>query len=318
MSSRAGDSRPSARVGVLRRKGKFLVVEPLFEPGPQIVVSRDRKADVGDLVLVAAGASNRQGSRRAVISRRLGRPDVARDVITALMLHRGLRLGFDPAVDHDAREAAQAPLEVGGRRDLRELPTFTIDPASARDFDDAICAQPLDDGSWRVWVHIADVAAYVTPRSSIDREAYRRGTSVYVPGAVEPMLPGRLSNDVCSLVEGADRLVVTVEMVVAEGQRVRSSSMYRSVIRSVQRLDYERVDRIFAGAERANEPWARRYRRPGPPPRCSASAMTATGRWCLTRPSRSSASTAQGTSRFDAGRPDRVTPPDRAADDRRQ
>ena len=74
------------------------------------------------------------------------------------------------------------------------------------------------DGSWRVWVHIADVSAYVAPRSSVDREAYRRATSVYVPGAVEPMLPGTLSNDVCSLVQGQDRLTVTVEMtVVADG-----------------------------------------------------------------------------------------------------
>lgn len=255
MSPDAGGWRPVARVAVLRRKGKFLVAEPFFEPGPQIAVSRDRKADVGDLVVVSAGAGGRHGSRRVVISRRLGRPDVARDVIEALMLHRGLRRSFDPAVDHDARAAAEASLGLDGRRDLRDLPAFTIDPASARDFDDAICAETLDDGSWRIWVHIADVSAYVAPRSSIDREAYRRGTSVYVPGAVEPMLPGRLSNDVCSLVEGADRLTVTVEMVVSPGRRVRSSSMYRSVIRSVQRLDYDRVDRIFAGSERASEPW---------------------------------------------------------------
>jgi ribonuclease R len=257
VSPTAGDSRPAPRVAVLRRKGKFLVAEPFFEPGPQIVVSRDHKADIGDLVVVTAGSANRRGSRRAVVLRRLGRPDVASDVIEALMLHRGLRRSFDPAVEHDARDAVEAPLDVGTRRDLRELPTFTIDPASARDFDDAICAEELRDGSWRVWVHIADVAAYVAPRSSIDREAYRRGTSVYVPGAVEPMLPRRLSNDVCSLVEGADRLTVTVEMVISPGQRVRSSSMYRSVIRSVQRLDYDRVDRIFAGTERADDRWGR-------------------------------------------------------------
>ena len=193
-----------------------------------------------------------------MISRRLGRPDVARDVIGALMLDRGLRRSFDRAVEHDARQATESgpgsePARAG-RRDLRELATFTIDPASARDFDDAISAEDLPDGGWRVFVHIADVSAYVTPRSSIDREAYRRGTSVYVPGAVEPMLPGQLSNNVCSLVAGQDRLTVTVEMEVAEGSRVRRSSMYRSVIRSVARLDYDGVDRIFAGTERASEP----------------------------------------------------------------
>ena len=101
-----------------------------------------------------------------------------------------------------------------------------------------------------MWVHIADVSAFVAPRSLVDREAYRRGTSVYVPGAVEPMLPEELSNGACSLVPGQDRLAVTVEMelVGARGQR---AAFIRSLIRSDERLDYEQVDRIFAGAERA-------------------------------------------------------------------
>ncbi|HEY5187934.1 MAG TPA: RNB domain-containing ribonuclease, partial [Solirubrobacteraceae bacterium] len=195
MSASERDPRPPARVAVLRRRGKFLVAEPFFGPGRQLVVSRDRKADEGDLILLAPSrAPNRRGSGRAAIGRRLGRPDVARDVIGALMLDRGLARGFDPAVEHDAREAAGTPLDLAGRRDLRGLATFTIDPVTARDFDDAISAQVLADGSFTVWVHIADVSAYVAPRGAIDREAYRRATSVYVPGAVEPMLPGRLSN----------------------------------------------------------------------------------------------------------------------------
>ena len=207
MSSSDRAAEPSARVAVLARQGKFLVAEPFFAPGPRLVVSRDRKADVGDLVTVSTPArSNGKGSKRAVIARRLGRPDIARDVIGALMLDRGLRRGFDPAVEHEARDAAADRESDTGRRDLRELATFTIDPVSAQDFDDAISAERLPDGSWRVWVHIADVAAYVKPRSLIDREGYRRGTSVYVPGAVEPMLPRILSNDVCSLVPGEERL----------------------------------------------------------------------------------------------------------------
>ncbi|HET9104453.1 MAG TPA: RNB domain-containing ribonuclease [Solirubrobacteraceae bacterium] len=259
MSVAGRDERPAARVAVLRRKGKFLVAEPFFSPGPQMVVSRDHKADVGDLVTVQAGrTANRRGTSRMVIGRRLGRPDVARDVIGALMLDRGLERRFDPAVDNAAREAAARPSDLGGRRDLRELPTFTIDPVTARDYDDAISAQALPGGGFRVWVHIADVAAYVEPRGAIDREAYRRSTSVYVPGAVEPMLPGRLSNDVCSLVEGEDRLTVTVEMEIPAGgsRSARGASLYRSVIRSAARLDYDRVDRIFAGTERAADPWA--------------------------------------------------------------
>src|SRR5205085_6979135 len=85
-------------------------------------------------------------------------------------------------------------------------------PASARDFDDAISAVPEGDDRWRIWVHIADVSAYVPPGSLVDREAYRRGCSAYVPGTVEPMLPTALSNHACSLAPGQDRLAVTVEL----------------------------------------------------------------------------------------------------------
>ncbi|MEO6857389.1 MAG: RNB domain-containing ribonuclease [Solirubrobacteraceae bacterium] len=244
---------------MLRRKGKFLVAEPFFEPGTQIVVSRDRKAEVGDLIVVSAGGAGRRGSRRAVITRRLGRPDVARDVIRAFMLAQGLNGQFDPAVENEARRVSEASAtaqgESSGRRDLRDLATFTIDPATARDYDDAISASARPEGGWQVWVHIADVSAFITPRSALDREAYQRATSVYVPGAVEPMLPCSLSNGVCSLVSGEDRLTVTVEMKIAPGGRVRSTSMYRSVIRSDERLDYDRVDRIFAGSEAARSPW---------------------------------------------------------------
>ena len=109
--------------------------------------------------------------------RRIGRPDTGRDVLEALMLDRGLRR-FDP---WSSARRATAPPDVP-RRDLRALPTFTIDPPTARDFDDAISAEALDDGLVRVWVHIADVAAHVRPGSHVDREAFKRGTSVYVPG----------------------------------------------------------------------------------------------------------------------------------------
>ncbi len=171
------------------------------------------------------------------------------------MLDRGLARGFETPVSRAASEASAAEVAVrDGRRDLRELPTFTIDPTTAKDFDDAISCKPADGGGWMVWVHIADVGAYVTARSAIDREAYRRGTSVYVPGAVEPMLPQELSNGACSLVPFQDRLAVTVEMLI-RGSDVVSAAFYRSAIRSDQRLTYEQVDRIFAGSERAQAEW---------------------------------------------------------------
>jgi ribonuclease R len=256
-------------VAVVERRGKFLVAEPFFGRGPRLVLGRDQRASVGDLVVVRAGAGARDGGRpgRATVVRRIGKPDCARDVIEALMVDRGLRRSFDPAVEHEAREVAAAPVSVSGsasgsasggsgaRRDLRSLVTFTIDPVSARDFDDAISAEIIREGKWRIWVHIADVSAYVRPGSLVDREAYRRGTSVYVPGAVEPMLPEALSNKACSLVPGEDRLAVTVEMTL-HGADVERVSFYRSVIRSNERLDYDRVDRIFSGAEPALDPWA--------------------------------------------------------------
>jgi ribonuclease R len=245
-------------VAELRRTGKFLVAEPFFGPGPRMAVSRDTRYAVGDLVLLRPAPPSRRGRAggRAQVARRIGRPDNARDVIEALLLDRGASRRFDPAVEREARQSAERPIETGGRRDLRELTTFTIDPVSARDFDDAISAEVSGDDRWRVSVHISDVSAHVPPRSLVDREAYRRATSVYVPGTVEPMLPRELSNDACSLVPGQDRLAVTVEMTIG-ARGVERAAFHRSVIRSDERLDYDRVDRIFAGAERAEEPWAK-------------------------------------------------------------
>jgi ribonuclease R len=251
-------------VGVLAKRGRFVVCEPFFAPrrgggGGQFVVDPGRNGRPGQLVLVRAGGRVKGHPKVVKV---IGRPDVARDVLEALMLDRGLRRSFPPGVERAATEAVERVEDrdpgADGRRDLRDLPTFTIDPTTARDFDDAISAEALDgpDGErWRIWVHIADVSAFVRPGSPIDREAYRRGTSVYVPGLVEPMLPEVLSNGACSLVPGQERLAVTVEMEL-RGAEVRRSAFYRSRIRSDARLDYDRVDRLFAGEEQPEEPWA--------------------------------------------------------------
>jgi ribonuclease R len=217
-------------------------------------------ARIGDLVLVQA--AGRRGDHKARIVRLIGRPEVARDAIEALMLDRGLARTFADEVEREAQRARaqggeRAASEVAERRrrDLRGLSTFTIDPASAQDFDDALSAERLPGGSVRVRVHIADVSRYVPEGSLIDRVARERATSVYVPGAVEPMLPQALSNDACSLVPGRERAAVTVELDL-RGAEVTRRAFYRSLICSDARLDYERVDRIFSGRERAEEPWA--------------------------------------------------------------
>jgi ribonuclease R len=261
-------------VALLARKGRFLVAEPFFPESDgadargarrrarQVVVGAARgrgavSASAGDLVLLRAPGSGRSAPGRAQVVRVIGRPEEPRDVIEALMLARGLRRGFEPALAHEAAAAAvraRSEDARGGRTDLRSLPTFTVDPASARDFDDALSAQPLDQRRVRVWVHIADVSACVPEGSLIDEEAWRRGTSVYVPGAVEPMLPEALSNDVCSLVPGEERLALTVELDF-DRERVVRAAFHRSLIRSDARLEYDQVDRIFAGAESAEAPW---------------------------------------------------------------
>jgi len=164
------------------------------------------------------------------------------------MLREGLGFrGFRPTVEGEAREAADwAERESGPRRDLTALATFTVDPATARDFDDAVSAQREGDGA-RVWIHIADVAAHVKPGSLLDQEARRRGNSTYVPGAVEPMLPHALSSEACSLVPGVERLAVTTEIELGPGMEPRKARFYRSRIRSDARLSYDELDEIFAG-----------------------------------------------------------------------
>ncbi len=271
---------------MLEKRGRFWSAEPVF-PAPRsddgaphsaasrrITLGSNRVGDsgataarAGDLVLVQQ--AGRGKSARARITRVLGRPDVARDLIEGLLLDRGLSRGFEQGVEREARAAGERTIQAtDGRRDLTSLPTFTIDPASARDFDDAISAERLSDDPTgtdptgtdhthprvRVWVHIADVSAYVPEGSLVDREAKRRGTSVYVPGAVEPMLPEALSNNACSLVPGVERAAVTVELEL-HGAKVTKAAFYRSLVRSDERLSYERVDEIFAGRERASAPW---------------------------------------------------------------
>jgi ribonuclease R len=177
----------------------------------------------------------------------------ARDTVEEMLREElGFR-GFRPTIEGEAREAAKwAERESGPRRDLTALATFTVDPASARDFDDAISAQREGEGA-RVWIHIADVAAHVKPGSVLDQEARRRANSTYVPGTVEPMLPHALSSEACSLAPGVERLAVTTEIELGPGMRPRKARFYRSRIRSDARLDYDQLDLIFAGKARPPE-----------------------------------------------------------------
>ena len=140
--------------------------------------------------------------------------------------------------------------QLEGREDLRKEFTVTIDPDDARDFDDAIHVEKIKNGGWRLGVHIADVAAYVEPESALDREARRRGNSVYLPDRVIPMLPERLSNGVCSLNPGVDRLTHSVFIQFDKNGTAKGARFARSVIRSAHRLSYKQAYAILKSPPR--------------------------------------------------------------------
>src|SRR5215207_8915295 len=212
---------------MLVRRGKYSVADPLFveERRPVLVARKLRRgAEAGNIVLVNAREKN--CSLRGEVTRVIGSSE-------------------DPRNVYEEAEAV-AHREIGERRDLCHLPTVTIDGADAMDFDDAISVERSTDG-YRVWVHIADVTHYIEPGSALDRQAAYRGNSVYLPGTVAPMLPGRLSNDVCSLRPNSERAAVTVEMEVTGEGETKSYSAFRSTITSDARLTYEAVDAFLRG-----------------------------------------------------------------------
>jgi ribonuclease R len=207
------------------RKGKLIVGEPYFTPGVPVVLESKGIGDVsrGDLAVV------RTGRGRAHVEEVLGPADHIENVLEALLVEKGARMPFEP---HSPPE-----LDESGRIDLRDLPTYTVDPDTAKDFDDALSFRREDDGI-RAWVHIADVSFFVGAGTPLDHGASQRAFSTYVPGTVAPMLPHELADDLCSLRPNLDRLCVTVELP-PNGE----PQFYRSVIRSDARLTYGQAER---------------------------------------------------------------------------
>tara|TARA_R110000787_G_scaffold148261_2_gene262177 strand:- start:4749 stop:7016 length:2268 start_codon:yes stop_codon:yes gene_type:complete len=200
-----------------------------------------------------AGPKGRMGLPRARVIDRLGDPSAPK-AVSLIAIHQH---GIPDAFPDDVIEQADAakPIGLKGREDLRAMPLITIDPSDARDHDDACYAHadedPKNQGGHVVWVAIADVAAYVTPGSALDREARKRGNSTYFPDRVVPMLPDRLSGDLCSLHEGVPRACIAVRMVLdAQGRKI-SHSFHRGLMRSLASLHYEEVQDAIDG--RPNE-----------------------------------------------------------------
>src|SRR5688572_22830770 len=233
-------------VGTLQRSRQFLYVIPddpripqdIYVPPPRDV---GRPANVGDKVVVELREwESRHTNPEGEIIEVLGAPDAEGVDMLSVLRQYDLPLHFPKHILHEARSFGTSiqPRELHGRVDCRSHRVITIDPDDAKDFDDAICLERAAQHQWRLWVHIADVSRYVKPGTALDTEARKRGNSTYLVDRVIPMLPEALSNELCSLKPGVDRLTKCVEFLVAHDGRVLNAKVYSAVIHSQRRLSY--------------------------------------------------------------------------------
>ncbi len=225
-------------LGILRKEALGYRLVPVDKRArSDLAVSDPGTANVGDLVLAEPGG--RPPRQYARVVEVLGDPFAPRSFSLIAIHAKGIPHRFDETVLEQADEVARQPL--GDREDLRALPFLTIDPADARDHDDAVWAAPAPDeqGHVNAIVAIADVSFYVRPGTSLDRSARQRGNSVYFPDRVVPMLPETLSADVCSLVEGEDRGVLACHLAIAPDGKIVSQRFSRAVIRCTTNIAYE-------------------------------------------------------------------------------
>ena len=206
-------------------------------------------AEDGDLVSVDLVRTRGYGLASGKVKERLGSLS-SEKAISLIAIHaHEIPQAFSPSAVREAEDAQPASLK--GREDWRELPLVTIDPPDAKDHDDAVHAAPDPDpnnrGGYIVHVAIADVAFYVRPGSALDRDALTRGNSVYFPDRVVPMLPERISNDLCSLVPGEPRGALAVRMVIGPDGRKRSHSFHRVLMRSAAKLHYAQAQAAIDG-----------------------------------------------------------------------
>jgi ribonuclease R len=214
-----------------------------------IAPSDTSSAEDGDLVSVDLVRTRGYGLASGKVKERLGSLATEKAVSLIAIHAHEIPQGFSPSALREAEEAKTATLK--GREDWRELPLVTIDPPDAKDHDDAVHAAPDPDpnnkGGYIVNVAIADVAFYVRPGSALDRDALTRGNSVYFPDRVVPMLPERISNDLCSLVPGEPRGALAVRMVIGSDGRKRSHSFHRVLMRSAAKLNYAQAQAAIDG-----------------------------------------------------------------------
>ncbi|GHG83440.1 ribonuclease R [Pseudodonghicola xiamenensis] len=246
-------SNPRRILGIFRQGAEGGRIVPIDKSGSsEWLVPEDARhgAKEGELVEAEqSGPKSRIGLPRARITDRLGDPTAPKAVSLIAIHQHGIPDAFPDAVIEEADRCK--PVGLSAREDLRDLPLVTIDPSDARDHDDACFAQADDDpknpGGHVIWVAIADVAAYVRPGSALDREAWKRGNSSYFPDRVVPMLPDRLSGDLCSLHEGVPRACLVARMQIdAKGHKI-GHRFLRGLMRSVASLNYAEVQEAIDG-----------------------------------------------------------------------
>ena len=252
---------PKKVLGIFRKSaegGRILPIDKGDGKEWMVPASATGGAKDGELVEAEqAGPKGRMGLPKARVVTRLGDPSAPKAVSLIAIHQHGIPDDFPDEVVEEAD--GMKPAGLSGREDMRDMPLVTIDPADARDHDDAVWAHADDDpknaGGHVIWVAIADVAHYVTPNSALDREARKRGNSSYFPDRVVPMLPDRLSGDLCSLHEGVPRACLAVRMQVnAVGEKI-GHRFVRGLMRSVASLNYREVQAAQDGAP--NEKCAR-------------------------------------------------------------
>ncbi len=245
---------PKKILGIFRKRsegGRITPIDKGMEKEWAVKAGHDLQARDGELVEAEqVGPKGRLGLALARVNERLGDPSEAKAVSLIAVHQHGIPDEFSEKVLEQVQNAR--PAGLNGREDLRHLPLVTIDPPDARDHDDAVYveadANPKNEGGFIIWVAIADVAHYVRPDTALDREAYKRGNSSYFPDRVVPMLPDRLSGDLCSLHEDVPRACLVARMTIDKrGQKI-AQNFIRGLMKSAGSLSYEQVQKAYDGA----------------------------------------------------------------------
>lgn len=239
-------------VGILHKRDSFGFVVPTHSFGQDIYIPKKflKMAKDGELVLVKIDFwGDKTRKPEGQIIEKLGDPLDSDVMIEALIKRTELSESFPNEVLKEARNIKTeiTKEEREGRRDLTNLPIITIDGADAKDLDDAVYVGKLKNGNFRLVVSIADVSHYVKEGSALDKEALKRGNSVYLVDRVLPMLPKEISNGICSLNPNEEKLTFTCDMEITPEGKVVSADTYKSIIKTVYRMTYDNVNKIFEG-----------------------------------------------------------------------